>query len=148
MDENMVVCSACGGVNRLARGRSPAGAKCGKCGRKLFSAHPADVDGATFHRHRTRSTLPVLVDVWAPWCGPCQMMAPAYEAAARELEPDVAIIKLNSEKEPAIATELGIRSIPTMILFRSGRELARQSGAMSSGQIVGWVRDRLRSAAA
>jgi thioredoxin 2 len=76
------------------------------------------------------------------------MMAPAYEAAARELEPDVAIIKLNSEKEPAIATELGIRSIPTMILFRNGRELARQSGAMSSGQIVKWVRNRLRPAAA
>ena len=148
MDENMVVCSACGGVNRLAQGRSPAAAKCAKCGRKLFSAHPEDVDGATFHRHRTRSTLPVLVDVWAPWCEPCQRMAPAYEAAARELEPDVALIKLNSEKESAIAAELGIRSIPTMILFRNGRELARQSGVMSSGQIVGWVRDRLRSAAA
>jgi thioredoxin 2 len=148
MDENMVVCSACGGVNRLAQGHSAAAAKCGKCGRKLFSAHPADVDGTTFHRHRTRSTLHVLVDVWAPWCEPCRRMAPAYEAAARELEPDIALIKLNSEKEPASAAELGIRSIPTMILFRNGKELARQSGAMSSGQIVGWVRDRLRSAAA
>lgn len=148
MDERIVVCSACSGINRLPPGRRPTAAKCGKCGRKLFTAHPADVDGATFHRHRTRSTLPVLVDVWAPWCGPCRMMAPAYEAAARELEPDVALIKLNSEKEPAIAAELGIRSIPTTILFRNGRELARQSGAMSSGQIVGWVRDRLRLAAA
>ncbi|MBN9066129.1 MAG: thioredoxin TrxC [Rhizobiales bacterium] len=148
MDERIVVCSACSGINRLPPGRRPTAAKCGKCGRKLFTAHPADVDSATFHRHRTRSTLPVLVDVWAPWCDPCRMMAPAYEAAARELEPDVALIKLNSEKEPAIAAELGIRSIPTTILFRNGRELARQSGAMSSGQIVGWVRDQLRSAAA
>lgn len=148
MDERIVVCSACSGINRLPPGRRPTAAKCGKCGRKLFTAHPADVDGATFHRHRTRSTLPVLVDVWAPWCSPCRMMAPAYEAAARELEPDVALIKLNSEKEPTTAAELGIRSIPTMILFRNGREVARQSGAMSSGQIVGWVRDQLRSAAA
>ncbi|MGN6772461.1 MAG: thioredoxin TrxC [Rhizobiaceae bacterium] len=148
MDERIVVCSACSGINRLPPGRRPTAAKCGKCGRKLFTAHPPDVDGATFHRHRTRSTLPVLVDVWAPWCDPCRMMAPAYEAAARELEPDVALIKLNSEKEPTTAAELGIRSIPTMVLFRNGREVARQSGAMSSGQIVGWVRDQLRSAAA
>jgi thioredoxin 2 len=148
MGEKIVVCSACGGINRLASGRSPAAAKCGKCGRKLFNARPTDVDGPTFNLHRRRSTLPVLVDVWAPWCGPCRMMAPAYEVAARELEPDVVLIKLNSENEQAIAAELGIRSIPTMILFQNGREMARQSGAMSSGQIVGWVRDRLRSAAA
>jgi thioredoxin 2 len=145
MDESIVVCSACGGVNRLIQGRQPAAAKCGKCGRKLFSAHPADVDGLIFDRHRTRGTLPLLVDVWAPWCGPCQMMAPAYEAAARELEPDIVLVKLNSDKEQATAAELGIRDIPTMILFRHGKEVARQSGAMSAGQIVRWARSRLRS---
>ena len=144
MDEKIIVCSACGAINRLAEGRQPMAAKCGKCDRKLFSAHPADVDGPTFDRHRTRGTLPLLVDVWAPWCGPCRMMAPAYEAAARDLEPEVVLVKLNSDKEQAIAAQLGIRGIPTMILFRHGREVARQSGAMSSGQIVEWAHDRLR----
>ena len=147
MDENMVVCSACGGVNRLAQGRSPAAAKCGKCGRKLFSAHPADVDGATFHRHRTRSTLPVLVDVWAPWCEPCRRMAPAYEAAARELNP----MSPSSSSIPRRSQQPQRNRHPQHtyddpVPERQG--MARQSGAMSSGQIVRWVRDRLRSAAA
>ena len=145
VEENIVVCSACGSVNRLAQGRPPRAAKCGKCGLKLFGAHPRDVDGPTFIRHRTRSTLPILVDVWAPWCKPCQAMAPAYEAAARELEPDVVLIKLNSDNEQTIMAELGIRSIPTMILFDRGKEVARQSGAIPTGQIVRWVRDRLAS---
>jgi len=148
MTEPLVVCSGCATPNRLPRTRSAVDAKCGRCGSKLFTAHPPDVDGTTFDRHIARSTLPVLVDVWAPWCGPCKMMAPAYEAAARELEPHVVLIKLNSDNEPAISSKLGIRGIPTMILFQDGRELARTSGAMSTRQIVGWVRDQLPSPAA
>ena len=147
MSERLVVCSACGGVNRLPSARPALAAKCGKCGRKLFSAHPQDLDGAMFRRHMERTTQPVLVDVWAPWCGPCRMMAPAYEAAAEELEPDVVLVKLNSDEEQALSAELGIRGIPTMILFHRGREVARSSGAMSAGQIIRWVRDRLPSAA-
>jgi thioredoxin 2 len=148
MAERLVVCSGCGSVNRFAPERPASMAKCGKCGRRLFTGHPHDVDTATFRRHVARSALPVLVDVWAPWCGPCRTMAPAYEAAARELEPEIVLIKLNSDNEQAASAELGIRGIPTMILFHGGREVARTSGAMSAGQIIMWVRDRLLTVAA
>ncbi|MER8373957.1 thioredoxin TrxC [Mesorhizobium sp. M1338] len=141
--QNLVVCGKCGGINRLPPARNAMEAKCGKCGTRLFSGHPEDVDAATFDRQIARGSLPVVVDVWAPWCGPCKMMAPAYEAAATELEPHVRLIKLNSENEQAVAARLGIRSIPTMILFHGGREIARTSGAMTAGQIVRWIRDRL-----
>ncbi|MER8466055.1 thioredoxin TrxC [Mesorhizobium sp. M1396] len=141
--QNLVVCGKCGGINRLPPARNAMEAKCGKCGTRLFSGHPEDVDAATFDRQIAHGSLPVVVDVWAPWCGPCKMMAPAYEAAATELEPHVRLIKLNSENEQAVAARLGIRSIPTMILFHGGREIARTSGAMTAGQIVRWIRDRL-----
>ncbi|QPC92917.1 thioredoxin [Mesorhizobium sp. INR15] len=114
----------------------------------LFSGHPQDVDAATFDHQISRSSLPVVVDIWAPWCGPCKLMAPAYEAAANELEPHVRLIKLNSDSEQAVAARLDIRGIPTMVLFHGGREIARTSGAMTAGQIVRWVRDRLPTVAA
>ncbi|MEO6380749.1 MAG: thioredoxin TrxC [Nitrobacter sp.] len=143
MTENLAMCSKCGTVNRLPPSRPAIDAKCGRCGIKLFVGHPEDVNAEIFDRQIARSTMPVLVDVWAPWCGPCLAMAPAYEAAARELEPQVRLIKLNSDAEQAIASRLGISGIPTMILFLEGRELARTSGALSAAQIVRWVRDRL-----
>ena len=146
--EALVVCGNCGGVNRIPPARAPMSAKCGKCGRALFAGHPQDVDGVTFDRYVSRSTLPVLVDIWAPWCGPCRMMAPAYEAAAAELEPDLQLVKLNSDTQQVIAARLGIRSIPTMLLFHGGREIDRIAGALSASQIVSWVRDRLPSVSA
>lgn len=147
MTENLVVCSKCGGINRLPPSRPAMGAKCGKCGAKVFLGHPDDVGAEIFNRQIARNTMPVLVDVWAPWCGPCLMMAPVYEAAARELEPKVRLIKLNSDAEQVVASRLGIRSIPTMILFLGGQEVARTSGAMSATQIVGWVRDHVPTVA-
>lgn len=144
MPENLAVCTKCGTINRLPAARNGNDAKCGRCGTRLFSGHPEDVDAAQFDRQVGRSGIPVLVDVWAPWCGPCRMMAPAYEAAARELEPQVRLIKLNSDKEQALAARLGIRGIPTMILFLHGQEIARMSGAMIVSQIVSWVRGHVR----
>lgn len=143
MSENLVVCARCGGINRVAPDRPALAAKCGKCKSKLFAGHPEDVDAAVFDSQVSRSTIPVLVDVWAPWCGPCLSMAPAYAAATAELEPHVRLIKLNSDAEQAAASRLSIRGIPTMILFAKGREVARTSGAMGTGQIVQWVRDHL-----
>ncbi|WEX10813.1 thioredoxin TrxC [Chelativorans sp. AA-79] len=148
MNEAYIVCSKCGGVNRLPPARSALAGKCGKCGARLFSGHPEDVDADILERQIARSTVPVLVDVWAPWCGPCRMMAPAFEAAARELEPRLRLVKLNSDVEQSAAARLGIRGIPTMILFHGGREIARTSGAMTDAQIVQWARGRLPAASA
>lgn len=141
----MVVCTECGVVNRIPRSKNGTEAKCGKCGALLFSGIPQDVDTVNFDRQIGRGSLPVLVDVWAPWCGPCKAMAPAYEAAAKTLEPHLRLVKLNSDKEQAVAAKLGIRGIPTMILFHQRQEIARISGAMSASQIVGWVRGHVPS---
>ena len=140
MSDHHVVCGHCGGVNRLPQARPALEAKCGKCGARLFEGAPRDVDAAGFERQISRSTVPVLVDIWAPWCGPCKAMAPAYQAAAGQLEPDVRLIKLNSDDNQQVAGRLGIRGIPTMILYDRGKEVARQSGAMTTSQIVQWTR--------
>ena len=141
--DHLVVCPHCAATNRLPEGRPASAAKCGKCGAALFEGHPADVSGEIFTRQIERSTIPVLVDVWAPWCAPCRMMAPAFAAAAAELEPQVRLLKLNSDVEQAVAAQLGISGIPTLLLFRGGREIARQSGAMSASQIVQWTKQHL-----
>lgn len=138
-----IVCPHCAAVNRLATDRVGAAAKCGICKQALFDSHPVDADTEMFRRQISRSGIPVLIDVWAPWCGPCQMMAPAYAEAAKILEPEVRLMKLNSEAHQKIASTLGIRGIPTLILFSGGRELARVSGAMSARQIVDWTRAHL-----
>lgn len=140
-----IVCPACAAVNRVPPEKDAAAAKCGKCHEPLFSGQPAELDDASFERAVSRNSIPVVVDFWAEWCGPCKMMAPEFRKAAQAMEPNVRFAKLDTEAAQQTAAAHGIRSIPTMILFHQGREVARQSGAMPAGQIVQWVRDATRN---
>jgi thioredoxin 2 len=135
-----VVCPSCSAINRIPRDRPAGQAKCGTCHQKLFAGKPGTADAATFERHITRNDIPVIVDFWAPWCGPCLAMAPAYERAAAELEPDYRLLKVNTEEEQSLAARYGIRSIPTLMLFIGGREIARRAGTSDTRGIVSWAK--------
>jgi thioredoxin 2 len=142
-DSKHVVCPSCAGINRVPADRLAGGGKCGRCKRPLFVGKPLEIGAVEFQTQLTRSDVPLLVDFWAPWCGPCHMMAPAFEQAATRLEPNVRLLKVNTEEQQAIAGQFGIRSIPTMILFAQGRELDRMSGALDAAGIVTWTRQHL-----
>jgi thioredoxin 2 len=135
-----IVCPHCQAVNRLASGRLDAAPSCGKCHQPLFEGKPVEANAAAFGKHLARDDIPLLVDFWAPWCGPCRMMAPHYAQAAAQLEPRVRLLKVDTEAEQALGARYDIRSIPTLALFRGGREVARQAGAMNSAGIVQWAR--------
>jgi thioredoxin 2 len=134
-----VVCQHCDGIVGVPPGRLGDDPRCPRCRKSLFEGHPVVLGSGNFDQHVGRSDLPVVVDFWAPWCGPCRMMAPAFEEAAQHMEPGVRFAKLNTDEAQDVASRCGIRSIPTLIVFKGGREIARQSGAMGAAQLRRWV---------
>ena len=135
-----IVCPHCQSINRVPGTRLREEPKCGRCHAPLFTGHPVALTASDFDVHATRNDIPLVVDFWAPWCGPCRMMAPAYEQAAKILEPQVRLAKVNTEEQQALGARFGIQSIPTMIVLRGGREVTRQPGALDLQDIVRWVR--------
>lgn len=138
-----LVCPHCHSTNRVPRERLAAGGKCGKCKQPLFTGHPVSLTQQNFQTHISRNDIPVLVDFWAPWCGPCKMMAPVFEQAAVQLQPNMQLAKVNTEAEQMLAAHYNIRSIPTLAIFRHGKEVERMAGAMDLQNLLRWARSKL-----
>ena len=142
-DAMHVVCPQCNAVNRIPAARMSEQPKCGKCHQLLFNGHPIELTNSNFSVHTSRNDIPVVVDFWAPWCGPCKMMAPAFEQAAGQMEPNVRFAKVNTESEQQLGAQFGIRSIPTLIILKNGSEIARQPGAMGADDIIRWIQSHI-----
>jgi thioredoxin 2 len=139
-DKHHVICASCGSINNVPESRMADEPKCGKCKKPLMSGKPLELNEAGFHRYLEKSDQPLLVDFWAPWCGPCKMMAPIFTQAAAQLEPQFRLIKINTEVEQNLAGMMRIQSIPTLAIFRGGKEVIRQPGAMGLNDLLRWAR--------
>jgi thioredoxin 2 len=139
-DSKHIVCPHCDAVNRVPSAKLGEQPVCGKCKQPLFTAHPVELNEQNFMHHISGNDIPVLVDFWAPWCGPCRMMAPAYEKIAQRMEPELRVVKLNTEEAQGIAEQYNIQSIPTIALFKGGHEVARKLGAMDAVLMEAWVK--------
>lgn len=142
-DAPHIVCSACGAVNRVSADKELSAGKCGKCGGPLASPEPTEITGSILEKLRARDEGAFVLDVWAPWCGPCRSMAPAYAEAAGALQEQARFFKLNSDEHNLAAASLGVRGIPALFVFKSGKMVAQQAGAMPAQHIVAWVQDAL-----
>jgi thioredoxin 2 len=137
-----IVCPHCDTINRVPVAKLSAGGKCGQCRRPLFGAEPLMLNGERFARHAEKSDVPLLIDFWAEWCGPCRAMAPAFARAAQRLDPGMRLAKVNVDEEPALAQRFGVSSIPTMVLVLHGREIDRIVGARSEADLANWAGQR------
>jgi thioredoxin 2 len=137
-----IVCPHCDAINRVPRERLRGGGKCGSCRRLLFDGRPAALNSvARFDKHASRNDIPLLVDFWAAWCGPCRAMAPIFEQATAQLEPEVRLVKVDSDATPELLQRFSIQGIPTLMLIHRGREIARQSGLVRLPQLLAWTRE-------